>query len=488
MAERHGWLLAGASLLLLASLAQFHLLARDWRLLPDEAHFMTFARDAAVKGQWLLPGSLDKPPLSIYASALSMTAFGVVADDAGVLQLDPRIGEFTGRLPNALLAILLTALLTRLAGRLYRCRRAAFLAGLLSAGSPFALAFGPSAFTDMSMLFWSAAALLLALEARWTAAGLALGLAFWCKQQAALVAILPLAIILCSAVKGRDKARFCLALGVALGALPLWDGARPEASVFLQAAANNAPDQLLATAATWGDRLRFWLERSVWLLGPPVVSALVLAFGLATAIARRVVRRSRRIRRWELALGCFIGAYLAAHALFAFNLYPRYLLPLLLPLALLAAGALAQSRSAFFIALVALLLGLAWSLNADLKLAGDRREQTGIDLLARHLGAKPVATVIYDPWLGWELGYYLGPWHDKRRVHYPTAAQLAAGALALDELGPRFFVAPVAQPHEAWLATLAAAGFALNLDYASQSYHVYRLLPPSQPRPPEIGA
>ena len=41
--------------------------------------------------------------------------------------------------------------------------------------------------------------------------------------------------------------------------------------------------------------------------------------------------------------------------------------------------------------------------------------------LARHLNGKPVATVIYDPWLGWELGYYLGVWHDKRRVHYPDA-------------------------------------------------------------------
>jgi hypothetical protein len=32
------------------------------RLHADEAYFLTFARNAAVNGDWLLSGALDKPP------------------------------------------------------------------------------------------------------------------------------------------------------------------------------------------------------------------------------------------------------------------------------------------------------------------------------------------------------------------------------------------------------------------------------------------
>ena len=48
--------------LLLACFLQIRQLGLDRRFDPDEAHFMTFARDAAVKGDWMLPGALDKPP------------------------------------------------------------------------------------------------------------------------------------------------------------------------------------------------------------------------------------------------------------------------------------------------------------------------------------------------------------------------------------------------------------------------------------------
>ena len=158
MAERRfrqgGRWAAPILLLLLTSFAQFHQLTRDLRFLPDEAFFMTFARGAAVQGDWLLPGALDKPPLSIYFSALSMVAVAVSADEDGVLHLDTSPGEFAGRLPNVYLAILLTALLMRLAWRMHRDRWAALVAGALAATSPLLLAYGASGLTDMSLLFW----------------------------------------------------------------------------------------------------------------------------------------------------------------------------------------------------------------------------------------------------------------------------------------------------------------------------------------------
>ena len=90
-----------------------------------------------------------------------------------------------------------------------------------------------------------------------------------------------------------------------------------------------------------------------------------------------------------------------------------------------------------------------------------------------------MATVIYDPWLGWELDYYLGAWHDKRRVHYPTAEALKGGALELDERGERYFVAPIDQAHDEWLAALRAALFSVDVDYQRDRFIVYRLTPPA---------
>ncbi|MCY3864550.1 MAG: hypothetical protein OXG68_03845, partial [Chloroflexi bacterium] len=63
-------------------------------------------------------------------------------------------------------------------------------------------------------------------------------------------------------------------------------------------------------------------------------------------------------------------------------------------------------------------------------------------------------------------------------AHYPTAAALAAGALALDENGDRYLVAPVDQPHADWLAALDAAGFGVARDYARDRFVVYRLSVP----------
>ena len=480
LAGRGGWSLwLGAVIILLASGLQFARLGRDQRFLPDEAHFMTFARAAAVNGDWLLPGPLDKPPLSIYLSALSMAVFGVQADAAGVLHLEPLMGEFAGRLPNALLAALLTALMMRLAWRLSRDGRAAALAGLLMAASPYALAFGASAFTDMSLLFCAVLAVHLALGRRWAWAGLALGLALWCKQQA----LFPMALVLVMLCQDRRRAsskqagviwrralpRFTLPLAISCLALLLWDLARPEASIFLQAAVNNAPAEWLAAPESWLPRLLTWLGMGLWMLGPPPVSAFLLLLA-ACAVARWGWTRQARLFSLALAL------YAALHIVFGFNLYDRYALLALPLLTLLVVGCLRMRMSR--LALIPLLLGAIWTAGADLTIGGERAAYTGIDRLAAHLNSKPVASVIYDPWLGWQLGYYLGVWHDKRLVHYPTAAAWVADALALDEAGDRYFVTPHDAPYAGWLTAISDAGFAISQDYAQDRFLVFRLRPP----------
>jgi len=474
---------AALLILLLASFFQFHQAARGYRFLPDEAFFMTFAREAAVKGAWLLPGPLDKPPLSIYVSALSMVFVAVSSDADGVLQLDAHVGEFAGVLPNALLAILLTALMMRLAGRVYGGAWAAVFAGLLTVASPHWLAYGASAFTDMSLLFCSALALVFALTGRWSGAGLALSLAFWSKQQAVFFSVLVMMLLLAGGGRRRDWLRFGLSLVIGGAALLIWDMARPETSIFLQAAVNNAPEGWLAAPPLWAGRLASWLGLVLWLLGPPLVTG-VLLLGAAFVSLRRAGTH-RRMASVERALLIYCAGAIAVFAILQFNFYGRYLLLILPPLIVLAAGQLARLPEAaargqslrFGFAILLIASGM-WSLNRGGSLGAARRANDGLDALAAHLSAKPVATVIYDPWLGWELGYYLGPWHDKRRVHYPTPAALVAGALALDEDGDRYFIAPIDQTHEDWLAALRRAGFGVSVDYERDRFIVYRMRPP----------
>jgi hypothetical protein len=111
-------------------------------------------------------------------------------------------------------------------------------------------------------------------------------------------------------------------------------------------------------------------------------------------------------------------------------------------------------------------------------IGGDDGQHDGIDVLADYLNSKPIAAVIYDHWLDWELDYYMGEWTNKRRVYYPTPQQLVEGALQLEETGVRYFVAPVDENITEWLNALAAADFAISLDYESANFRVFALVPP----------
>lgn len=470
-------------IVLLAGALQFHQLGRDIRFHPDEAHFMTYARGAAVNGDWLLPGALDKPPLAIYLSAISMVATGIVADDKGVLHLDPLTGEFAARLPNVLMAISLAALMMRLSRSVFSDEAAALTAGLLTALSPYLLAFGATAFTDLSLLFFSALSL-YCLECRgYRKAGLALGLAFWCKQQALL--ILPLVGLLLWAQGARRASIIRLAQPLALAALLLiaWDVARPTTSVFLLGSVNNLPAQWIADPAEWLGRLMEWARLGAWLLGPPALTVFLVGLAAMSRFAASAAPGRTRHRQVYLL---YISAYVALHTLLAFNQYDRYLLLVLPPLILIVSShlpaLLPQVRSwktpSLALAIV-LVVAACWSLRAGLPLGGDHGRHDGIDELAGYLNSKPVATVIYDPWLGWELGYYLGQWNNKRRVHFPNAEALVAGALALNERGDRYLVALVDRAREDWIAALTAAGFELSIDYEQNRYIVYRI---SRPR------
>lgn len=477
-------------ILLLGAGLRFHALGRDTRLHPDEALYSTYARDAALKGDWGLQRPLDKPPLTFYAVAVSMSLVGATTNPAGVLDFPAvQSGEFAARLPNTFASILLVALTCGLAKRLYRDRATSLLAGLLVALSPFALAFSATAFTDVLMTFWMLAALWAASRGRWGWSGVCLALGFASKQPALLY--LPLILItgaLCAGLSMRVLLRFGALLGLGILLLILWDAARGQPTIWqVSAGRENYPAQL-APPQEIVSRLAIWLGHARWLIGPGGITlSLMLLAVLAgvQALSQKPLREECRIDR---ALLAYSAGYLLLHWLVAFNTFDRYLLPLV-PLAALAAARGLRwllrltnrpvLRRTGFALLVLTLLPVAWDASEGrIDIGGDLGQHEGIDLLADYLNSKPVATVIYDRWLGWELDYYLGPWSDKRRVYYPVPALLAAGAAALREKGPRYFPVPVDQPAEEWLAALEQAGFEVRLDYRLRRFRVYALIPP----------
>lgn len=457
-------------ILCLAAWLRFDALTHDARFHVDEAFFATFARGAAVQGDWLLGGALDKPPLAIYASALGMQAFGIVTNAAGVLDLDLYVGEFAARVPHAFAGVILTALVYALA-RALAPRRESFALGaaLLTGLSPLAVSLNAAGFTDTFMLLFVLAALNAAARGRGAWAGVMLALAFASKQQGLYVAPLVLALLWTHAPR---RAGVWVRAGVAFGAgvslLLVWDAARIESSIFALAAANNDPVRLLPRLDELPERLSAWAGFIAAAFGGGLVA------GGVSLAALRSLRGAPRGVRW-VTLWAIL--YLALHIGIRFNTYDRYALPLVPLVSIGAAWTLSRLPARV---LYAVLMGLAvWlTLNQAPFPQDTRWRDRDFPALMSHLNAKPLGTIIYDPWLGWYTGYYVGAWSDKRRVHYPDAESLVRDAPLNPDRAPRYLIAPRDVDISGWLEALTTHGFAPRVDYTNAGFVAYQLALP----------
>jgi hypothetical protein len=552
--------------LLLGTALRFHGLVQDARFHSDEAFYATFARSAAVHGDWMLPGPLDKPPLSIYAVAFSMHFTAAYVTDQNIIDVALRKGEFAARLPNVYAGTILIALVYALARRLYSSsmqsigavrglarvsERPPLLAALLVACSPFLIAFSASAFTDTLMLLFMVAALLAVVHGRPGWGGFWLALSVASKPQG--IFYLPLVTGLIwtfhRSSGGRDPARpyrdmvqrttalvRCLVtLGVGIIILLLWDAARPDTSVFALAAVHSNPGRIFTMPDEWLPRLRVWLNHAGWILGPPWFTTGIIAVSLIVSLHRsigavsRVASEIARDRERDHAsplqsprsqmrqdvgaarepplqntskylthlLWAYIIGYSLLHWLVAFDMYDRYLLPIVPLVMILVAQAVAYGRveiqdSEWSIGRPYRLMWIIWGLVLLGVLiptsyrAAERQSDVGRNgyqprdfiTLADYLNAKPLGTIIYDRWFGYELSYYLGAWTDKRKVYYPTPELLAEDALLNPDPAPRYFVAPAEQTVTPWLHKLSEVGFTVSRDYATTEFAVYKLIPP----------
>jgi hypothetical protein len=330
-----------------------------------------------------------------------------------------------------------------------------------------------------------------------------LALGFACKQQALFYVPLVVAIGICCTEQRTRRAmslqviRLTLPVVICLGVLIAWDGARAQdTTLWALAVANNDPgrliypEQSLPRLQTWADYTgniagRWWMT---------VILTLVAVLGVGWQARYRLRERATWI---DLILAAYVAGYGLFHWLVALPTHDRYVLLIVPPVLLLMARGISngirsvtQSHEATkpqwliifsvigCIAAIGFLPVARDATEGRIGVGGDRGQHAGIDRLGAYLDSKPLGTIVYDHWLGWELGYYLGTWSDKRLTYYPTPDALAADAAAQDDPAPRYLPVPRDAAVDPWLERLAEAGFGIAPDYETRTFVVYRLMPP----------
>jgi 4-amino-4-deoxy-L-arabinose transferase-like glycosyltransferase len=499
---------AGAIAALLAAILLRALPLMQNRFHPDEALYASFARYAASgDGSLLSRLVVDKPPLSFYLNGLSVLIFGGT--------------EFAVRLPNLFASVVSVALLWALARRLYDARTG-LLAAWLLALSPFAILFSVTVFIDPLLTAFVLAGLWAACAPapRPRLAALFFTLAYATKQTALLYLPLGLActLIHCApATTLKEAARHLLRvvipilIGLALvtAALFVWDWAR-QAPIGLweQGYSDNAPGRFVRANEVW-PRALAWLE---WMQYFTASRPLDLFFllTLPLLLGMGLIHPSRAALA-DFILAGYLLLHLAAYWLLAFNIWDRYLLPLLPLAALLLARSLrltayGLSRLTYRLshsfgpwplslapwparllppAFCLLLLSPALTAaRSGYPVGGDHGAYDGIDDVARFVRSLPPGGVLYDHWLGWEFNFYL---FDRPLYisYFPAPEALTTDLLAFGRASPRYLVVPSWEADAEVRVAAGRAGFAFAPIHAairrdgSTSFVVYQLVPSS---------
>ncbi len=445
------WLLALAPLVaLLAAFALRLQLLGAFPLRDDEALYSSWAL-AARSDPFFLTTFPDKPPLFLWLQAATLRLFGATAAGARLLSLAASTLTVALALPAA----------CRLCPR---AQGAGLVALWLLALSPFAISFGPTAYTDSLLVLFVTAALTLGLRGRWGVAGAALGAAIATKQQgllaAPLILLLPLVVedaaLPADAARPRLRALLYTLGGLALLVAPLllWDAARwATAPSPWELGVQNYGALRLTPPSTWPARAADWAE-PLWQLAASPWAWLLLLGAIGAALAAGFWRRELRPAAPVWLLAGWSAGFLLLHLLTTVQPWDRYLLPLAPILALLAAGPLAAGLAA--LGWRGLLWGVAGALllslvllppaltaaRGGLPIGGDHGALAGLEEMVAQVrteaqaaaSAGDPAPALYQQRLGWQLGFYLAD-------STGTGAGAGAGAPPVDL---RWFASPVA--------------------------------------------
>jgi len=505
-----------ALILVVAAILRAIPLFANYPLHHDEALYGFWARlIMSDRDPLLLTAWVDKPPLVIYALAGSLKLLGV--------------SELALRIPGMVVALATLVCTYGLAARVYE-RRTALIAAVLLAGSPFAILFAPTAFTDPWLTLWLVAAAWAALAGRLFLAGIAMGLAVASKQQGVLGVPFIVALLLvadrsrhlANASRGLSSAlrpssfvlgRFFVALfGFALIFAPVtyWDSLRwATRPSFWDRSLTTYGGLTLAAPTLWLERAAGWAEQTGYLFGLPVLTILMLGLALVAGVRDWRMRRtaggahdkscdedrsSRRIPPSALILA-YLAGYTALHFFVTFQPWDRYLLPLLPFVCVLAARGIQVAwrwtgqaasgprwipmrserlmRSAMAAALIVLLVWSAWlGVTARLPAGSDHGAYFGLDRVSAFLAAQPADAVIYHRWIGWHFDFYLFDAPQERRW-WGSGWKLADDAAAIYREAPergQWLVLPGWRDEAAAEVRLALASRKLALTEAERIY------------------
>jgi 4-amino-4-deoxy-L-arabinose transferase-like glycosyltransferase len=481
----------------------------DNRFHPDEALFSTWALKIARGENLLLTGvPVDKPPLLIYLSALSFFIFGQ--------------SELAARVPNLIASVISVPLLYQLARRAYfageiasptstplrsarhaRNDTLALVAALLLALSPFAILFAPTAFLDPLMVMFGLASLVAAARGRAGWAGILLGLSFATKVQGLFFA--PLILVLWNGQVDKKKRysisvshypaiRFAIGFIIIASCVLLWDRSRGGLPFWVQQTINYGGIRVIY-ASELIPRLNGWLNFLPYFFGPIV--GLLGLIGLPILLYHDLTRNARTRTAWiDLWLLTYTIGFLAFHWFLAFPVWDRYLL-ILVPIVALLFGrsflilwssclrlfkSLHLSPS-ILLAILALAL-LPFSMTASRSgypIGGDHGANDGIEQVADYLKGLPSGTVVYDHWLAWQLGYYLGDGF-AYIAYFDTPAALAEDLRVFAGHDDRYVIFPAREAPAKVIGAIEQIGYTLKPvvetknRFGETSFTVYRIV------------
>ena len=459
------------------------------RFHPDEALYAYFARLIASGRDPLLAGVVvDKPPLAFYLTALS------------ILSLGP--SELAARLPQLAAGLVSVALLFALGRRLYGSSTG-HLAAWLLALSPFAILFSITAFVDPMLSAVALCALWAASAGRWRTLAVALAAGFALKQTILLFVPVCLALALLApplpatpraALRRMAAAVWPILPSLALTALLVfgWDALRhPSVSFWVQGYSDNLPGRLVRASEVLPRGLA-WVNLLHYFTGSTSLNLLfVLCLPILFLWNRGVPTRAALV---DCVLAGHLVLYLAVYWLLAFNVFDRYLLPVLPIWLLLLARVLlliahSLQRAAYQLSKIAferargwagldlgfrrtLRLGLPVSLallavpgavlgaRSAYPIGGDHGAYDGIDGAARFIRTLPPGSVLYDHWLSWEWNYYLfgSPVYVS---WFPSPDSLSTDLKSFGATSPRFLAVPAWEAETEVRSAAAAAGYTL---------------------------
>ena len=363
----------------------------------DEAFYAEAAREMVETGDWLTPhfnytDRWQKPVLYYWLTAATYLVTGPT--------------EFGARLWSALSGLGLVLITFWAAGRITHRADAAWLAGAITATCYGYFAMARAALPDLPLTFFITLGIWAALERRWALAGLAAGLGFLMKGPVALV--IPGLVLL--PIWWREGTFRTLRLrDVALAALVFAAVGLPwYVAMWLEHGSAYLESFFIADNFERFATDRFNEPRALWFYIPILIGGMVpwatYLVVLPVRSLRNVITRTRRLtnEEWRLLLWAFVPLLFYTISI---GKQPRYILPVLPPLAILVArsisDAVASAASPVSPGTSSVASGFSRKI-LDLRIATWATAALYAILAVLLVRARPLFITAYDPllWLG----------------------------------------------------------------------------------------